>query len=169
MRGIGNDKKRRAIFDYHRVNSDFLILLETHSSPSCERIWENEWGGKAIYSHGTTNARGVAIFMSKKLFANISNIYIDSEGRLIIIDVQENDQIITLVAVYAPNEDKPEFFKCVAKVLRDRHEKKVIVGDFNLALDVEKDRKNTYSNNNNSRDEVLNIMEEFCLKDVWEN
>ena len=52
-RGISNDIKRRAIFDYHRCNADLLIMQETHSTPEIENVWENEWGGKTIFSHGT--------------------------------------------------------------------------------------------------------------------
>ena len=46
VRGIADSVKRRAIFDFHRKNADFLILQETHSVPEIESIWENEWGGK---------------------------------------------------------------------------------------------------------------------------
>ena len=36
-----------------------------------------------------------------------------------------------------------------------------------MTLDVEIDRLNTYSNNNRARDEILNIMDQYCMKDVW--
>ena len=160
-------KKRRAIFDFHRQNSDILILQETHSTPDCEEIWENEWGGKAIFSHGTSLARGVAILTSKEIYSIMSNIYIDLEGRYIIVDVMENDTKITLVALYAPNTDDPLFFQQIAKLLRDREEKKILIGDYNLTLDVEMDRLNTYCNNSRSLQEVENMMEEFCLRDIW--
>ena len=53
--------------------------------------------------------------------------------------------------------------------LRNRHENKIIIGDFNLTLNVELDRYNTYSNNTKSREVVEVMMEEFCLRDVWRN
>ena len=81
----------------------------------------------------------------------------------------EFEQTITVVALYAPNEDKPSFFTQIRKVLEERKQSKILIGDFNLTLDVELDRKNTYCNNNKARDEVLDIMDEFLLKDIWRN
>ena len=67
-----------------------LILQETHSSVEHETIWQNEWGGKVLFSHGTNKSRGIAVFMSNKLYATISNIYSSDDGRLIIFDIEEN-------------------------------------------------------------------------------
>ena len=166
-RGIASDKKRRALFDFHRVNVDILIILETHSNPNCETIWENEWGGKAIYAHGTSASKGVAIFTSKGIYKKCVNTIKDIQGRYIIFDLVEDEHIATFVAIYAPNQDDPQFYIEIAKELRNRQEHKIIVGDFNLTLDVELDRLNTYCNNNKARDEVLGMMEEFNLKDIW--
>ena len=44
---------------------------------------------------------------------------------------------------------------------------KIIGGDFNLTLDIDKDRLNTYSNNNNSKNKLLQIMEQNLLEDIW--
>ena len=79
-----------------------MIIQETHSSQESENVWENEWGGKAIYSHGSTAARGIAIFTTKEIYRNCSNIILSPEGRYIILDVKENDNIVTVAAIYAP-------------------------------------------------------------------
>ena len=167
IRGLSNPKKRRAVFDYYRVNADVLILQETHSSPQIENIWENEWGGKAIYAHGTSQARGIAILLSRKCQFTTSNILRDINGRYVIVDITEDEQTVTLVVVYAPNEDNPQFFRKISQELESRSEQKIIVGDFNLTLDVGIDRLNTYHNNNLARDEVLNMMEQYCLVEIW--
>ena len=41
------------------------------------------------------------------------------------------------------------------------------MGDFNLTLDVELDRLNTYSNNNRSAEVVKELMKTYYLEDVW--
>ena len=166
-RGVANETKRRAFFDYHRINADILVVQETHCTESQESIWTSEWGGKAIFSHGTNKARGIAVFTTKEMFTKIKNIYKDEEGRQIIFDLHEEDQYVTIAAIYAPNEDKPEFFKKLRQHLRNRLENKIIIGDFNLTLDVELDRKNTYCNNNRSKEELEDLMEEFMLQDIW--
>ena len=141
--------------------------METHSTPEIEKIWEAEWGGKIIFAHGSSQSRGIAILMSKQFYGKISNIVKCIEGRKIIVDIEEADQIITLVALYAPNSDSPDFFRDLAIELRKRQENKIIIGDFNLTLDIEMDRKNTYCNNNQSKDEIINLMDEFMLKETW--
>ena len=127
----------------------------------------NEWGGKILFAHGSSASKGIAICVKKQIFGNIKNVLTDIEGRYIIFDIEENSKIVTLVAIYAPNEDKPQFFQEITKLMRDRQENKIIVGDFNLTLNIELDRKNTYCNNNKAKEEVENIMDEFHLKDVW--
>ena len=142
-------------------------MQETHGSANVEQIWENEWGGKAIFSHGTSAARGIAIFVKKALYSSISNIFTDQEGRLIVFDIEVNEQKICLVAIYAPNEDKPMFFDNIEKLLEERCEHKVIIGDFNLTLDVNLDRENTYNNNNKAKQKVEELLDKYCLRDVW--
>ena len=127
----------------------------------------NGGGGKIILSHGTSSARGIGVFIRKELFSSISNIYVEEDGRLIAFDIEEGNYKITVVAIYAPNEDSPGFFRALGEILRERHEHKIIVGDFNLTMNVELDRLNTYHNNSKARNEVENLMVEFCLKDVW--
>ena len=34
-------------------------------------------------------------------------------------------------------------------------------------MNVELDRKNTYSNNNKAKEEILDLCEEYCMKDIW--
>ena len=123
MRGASDTKKRKSLLDHFRKNADILIMQESHSTTENENLWRNEWGGEVIFSHGTNMARGIAIFCTKTVYNCISNIYCDNEGRLIIFDVTESDKIITITAIYAPNEDKPMYFKNIRKMLQNRQEK----------------------------------------------
>ena len=131
----------RAIFDYHRKTASIIIMQETHSTIECESVWESEWGGKIIYAHGTSSARGIALLTTKEFYSRISNIYTSPDGRMIIVDICEFQQTITLVAIYAPNEDFPSFFKNIDQLIQERSEHKIIIGDYNLVLNVQKDRE----------------------------
>ena len=68
----------------------------------------------------------------------------DSEERFIIIDIKRDNKIVTLLNIYASNNENPTFFK---KVLTDSHllsldcEEIILEGDFNLVMDVQKDKK----------------------------
>ena len=165
MRGIANEQKRRVVFENLRKNADILVLQETHSSVNMVNLWKNEWGGDVYFSHGSTNSRGVAVFLKKGF--EIHNVLNDEDGRLIIFDIIENSVEITIAVVYAPNSDTPSFFTYLSSLLRNRCHNKIVIGDFNLVFDIDLDRLNTYNNNNRAREELLNIVEEFILKDVW--
>ena len=167
VRGLTDCVKRQKVFAAYRKLSDILIMQETHSTEECENIWRSHWGGEVIFSHGSSAARGIAVFFKKDIFKSVRNIYKDIEGRLIIFDLIQNDQRVTICALYAPNTDTPGFFQTVNVILRDRCENKIIVGDFNFTMSVDVDRLNTYHNNNKARDKVQDMMDEFCLKDVW--
>jgi len=57
----------------------------------------------------------------------------DPEGRFIIADVETEDRIMTLVSVYAPNEDNPTYFKHLTeKLCSFECDFIVFGGDFNL-------------------------------------
>ena len=167
MRGIQDKVKRKSLYENYRERADIIILQETHSTVDSEVIWRSEWGGDIIFNHGTTAARGVMVLLKKGFLKQCSSIYKCDDGRVIIFDYEENDVVITIVALYAPNQDTPVFFRSIRERIKTRSENKVIIGDFNLVLDVELDRKNTYNNNNKSLEEVQNIMDEFCMVDIW--
>ena len=167
VRGASNEVKRKMLYEYYRVNADIIIMQETHSEENTQGIWKSQWGGEIIFSHGTSTARGIAIFTTKEIYQDISNIWTDDNGRIIIIDILQKGTKITIAAIYAPNQDTPSFFQHIQDLLRNRSEHKIVIGDFNVTLDVEMDRLNTYCNNNKAKDKIEDIMDEFCLKDIW--
>ena len=65
VRGLQNDTKRRAIFQYCRERATIICLQETHSTPDIEQKWKLEWGGNILFSHGESNARGCCILIKK--------------------------------------------------------------------------------------------------------
>ena len=67
--------------------------------------------------------------------------------RYIICDLKVNGKYITLVNVYAPNEDDPDFFKSLAEHIEDFQKDEIVIGgDFSLVLDIEKDKKGGLAN-----------------------
>ena len=51
-------------------------------------------------------------------------------------------QILTLVNIYAPDNDNPTFFQnLLDQILSFECEEVIMKGDFNLVMDVQKDKK----------------------------
>ena len=110
VRGMRNGMKRRKIFRYLKMNkANICMLQETHSSIKDCNLWSSEWGNKCIYSHGETNARGVAILLDKAL--TIQEIRRDMDGRRLILKVEINNYSYCIANIYGNNEDKPEFLQ----------------------------------------------------------
>ena len=105
--------KRRQVFQYfQQKNYNIIFLQETHSSRKSGHFWRNEWGGgKILFSHGDTNARGVAILFARNLDIKIEKVQNDTNRRVISALISFNDQRVLLCNIYAPNEDDADFFK----------------------------------------------------------
>ena len=61
VNGLGDDRKRRKIFNYmkkHTFGKSVVFLQETHSTPKVEKLFEYQWRGNMLFSLGTSAAKG---------------------------------------------------------------------------------------------------------------
>ena len=117
------------------------MLQEGHCSQENSHLWATEWGYKSLFSSFSSSKAGVSILFNNNFDLQIMKTYIDS-GRFILCDLKINGKSITLRNIYAPNEDDLAFFKNRLDHLQDFQGDEIITGgDFNLVLDVEKDKK----------------------------
>lgn len=146
-----------------------IFLQETHSTKTLQRRWRNEWGGPVAFSHGTSNSRGVAILFNKSFNFQLMNTRADEEGRSLEVRIKYEDFLLTLVNVYAPNEDRPEFFRQLFHNLTQLDHKEIIFGgDLNLVLDLLQDKEGGRSQTHiNSQRIIKAYMEELELVDIW--
>ena len=110
--GIGDSIKRRKLFNYakkHTSSAGIVFLQETHSSEKNERLWVNQWGcGReaVIFSHGSSNAKGVLIAFRESLDYKILSVTHDSNGRFIIINTIIKGSPFMLINYYATIDEK---------------------------------------------------------------
>ena len=108
VRGLSNAKKRRETFNWLRNKKYSVYLLqEVHCSKEMEHFWLTEWGYKGIFSSLSSARAGVCILFNNNFAFDIQKYYSNPEGRYIIVDIKTEDQIITLLNLYAPNNDEP--------------------------------------------------------------
>ena len=68
VRGINNFRKRRSAFAWCKKQKVGLIFLqETHSTENHESQWMRDWGSQILFSHGSSDARGVAVLFKRGL------------------------------------------------------------------------------------------------------
>jgi len=80
-----------------------------------------------------------------------------------------NGTIFTLCNLYAPDEDKPEFFRDISNYLQDFQCDEIIIGsDFNLVMDINKNKKGGRPcTHKNSLEEVKSICATWNVLDIW--
>jgi len=61
-------------------------------------------GGKALFSRGSANSKGIMILIKTKLDCKFEKVIADKDGRYIIADILLNQIRIRLVTIYAPND-----------------------------------------------------------------
>ena len=111
VNGLAEHSKRNKVYRYIRNRKiDICVIQEMHSTVKQETIWSNQWGVEFIFSHWESNARGVMMLFRQNLEAKINKITKDTEGRVLIVDVMIDSALLTIMAIYAPNQDQPEFF-----------------------------------------------------------
>ena len=162
--------KRREIFRCLRMKKFAVYFLqEVHCTKDKEPLWSSEWGFPAIFTNFSCTSSGVCILFNNNFQFEIMTQFADPNGRFIIVDVKMVNRIMTLVNICAPNDDNPAFFKnLLSHLLSFNCDDIVLGGDFNLVLDVQKDKKGGNPvTHKNSLKEVQKIVNSLDLLDIW--
>ena len=168
--GLNSKEKRRDVFDYLKSKSyNIYCLQDTHFTEREESFIRNQWGGECIFNSFSSNQRGVAILFNNNFDYKINRIKKDDHGNLLCVDLDIEGKKITLVNLYGPNQDSPEFFTKVNECLENFNQQPVLItGDFNLVQNQHLDTYN-YCNINNpkAKEKVLEIIEMHNLTDPF--
>ena len=153
-RGLNSTKKRFDLFTLFKEKKvDVLCLQETHFTEEIEHKIYQQWEGVCFYSHGSSNSKGVAILLRKGLDIKVAECKKDNNGQFIALNISYENNSFILGNIYAPNSDKPDFFKNVFDKMKsfDNVHIFIICGDFNLVLDPSIDYENYKYNNHNEK------------------
>ncbi len=145
-------------------------MQETHLVNEESTKLQRDWVVKIFYSAYSTSQRGVCILIRKKVNITIHKQLSDREGRWVAISVDLFGSRGSLISIYAPNIDSPDFFVDICSVVKQLENTYVITGgDFNQvrdpALDKSKDTKVRLVHKSQLAIDVLE--EELGLVDIW--
>ena len=101
----------------------------------------------------------------------LHNVISDQQGRYIVLDISIFQQRCTLVTLYGPNTDSPEFFTNLTENLINwelSNQPIILCGDWNVVLNYHNDTIN-YSKeiNPKAQKSVLDLIDTFELGDVY--
>lgn len=170
VRGLNNTCKCKQVTHYlQRHQIDVAFLKEIHLRVQSKSTVARGWGEHQYFAGYSSYARGVAVFIHKRVPFREEEVYRDPEGRFVMVKGCMLEHTVLFVNIYAPNIDDSEFFNTVySHMLRLEADSIYLGGDLNLLLDPEMDSTTHGATNKpHARQAMLDIITQFDLIDAW--
>ncbi|VDI58973.1 Hypothetical predicted protein, partial [Mytilus galloprovincialis] len=166
MRNVVNLQRFLSIVQDRKFG--IVLLQETFWDDGFIQSMKHMYEGDIYYSNGTDGRQGVAVLVSKYYKDKIKCIYKDKQGRFIHVTYHENDTLVNLVSLYAPNvvSDRCNFFDFVIDYTKDL-DNLIIGGDFNTSLSVLDRGSKTCHMNDEPYRKLSKLMNDNNLYDIW--
>lgn len=136
-KGLNIPEKRRMLLDdLKRSNTDIAFIQETHFKTNRLPYLQNRHFPVAYHSmNPRAKSKGVSILISSKIPWQLQNSQVDPTGRYIFLKGLIGTVQVTIVTMYAPNEQQATFLRETLEKLNELREGQLIVGgDFNTPL-----------------------------------
>lgn len=168
-RGLQKIKKVKLVMNRIKIlQSKIVFLQETHLTHEDELKVRRTWKGKILSAPFTSQARGVMILIHNSIPLQIHKVMKDKAGRYLIIHGAILKEQLTLINIYAPNTDEPNFFQNLFLTMASLPGAYIMAGDFNCTLDPQKDKSSDVDQSHSrSRGVIHHFMKEMSLIDVW--
>ena len=168
--GLRANEKRSDVFNYLKSKSCHIYCLQdTHFTKDVEKSIRAQWGNDCLFSFGTSNSRGVAILFAKNIEYIVHDHISGSDGNFVIADLTVETTRITLINIYGPNKDAPDFFSNILLLAgKYKNDKVIWCGDFNVVQNPNLDCYNyLHLNNKKAQEKVCEIKSHFNLIDPF--
>ena len=173
-KGLADEEKKKDVFNWLRQKKlDIYCLQEAHiqNSKREQARWKSQWGYEAFFSSLDSKSCGVIILFNNTFEYVLHNAISDQQGRYIVLHISIFQQRCTLVTLYGPNTDSPEFFTNLKENLINwelSNEPIILCGDWNVVLNYHNDTIIYLKENNpNAQKSVLELINTFELGDVY--
>lgn len=137
VKGVNEPVKRGKMLSHIKsLKADVIFLQETHLKNDAHNKLRCRWVNQVYHSTFSAKARGVAILIKKGVPFRQTSTIADKNGRYILVTGEMHSTPITLLNIYGPNYDDPEFYRKVFSLIPDTANANLIIGgDLNLVLD----------------------------------
>lgn len=143
VKGLGSPIKRKKIISQlKKLHCSIAMIQETHMTEKEHLKLKREWVDQVFSSSfESSRKRGVAIVLHKSVYFSHIQTTTDKKGRYVMVKGTTGGTKITLLNLYAPNEDSGDFFKTIGALLAKKAEGIILIGgDFNCVLRQNMDR-----------------------------
>lgn len=166
VRGLNTDEKRKKIYSWlYEKKIDIALLQETHFVQKYECKYNTGWKGKTFHAYSdSVFSRGVTILFRENLDIKVMNFKKSLDGRKMLLNVDINGEIFSIINVYAPNilNNRHIFFTKLKSFIEKNclNDNIILCGDFNCQINDTSDK---------SLHVLKNIMNKFNLIDFWKS
>ena len=172
-RGLNNDSNRKKLFLWLQEQKlDIIMLQETFCTDKLEPFLKNEWKGQIFLGNtDSSHSRGVAVLFKDNFDGTVLNTYTSNDGRIVIVNIQLYDEIISVCSIYAPSieTERINFFGNLTTTLRTHCmniENIIFAGDLNTCLrDI--DRLPNLGRHDRSSRILVDLIKTCKLNDLW--
>ena len=168
--GLGDKNKRKDLLNLLKSRKYSICMLQdTHFTDTEEIFIRSQWGYECFFSNYNSQSRGVAILINNTFEFKVNNIERDDNGNLLILSCKICNKNVKLISIYGPNRDNPAIYQDLGnRMSKYENDLFILAGDFNLILNPDIDSFNYVNlNNQNARDQVINLMTNYNLIDCW--
>jgi len=169
--GLADKRKRFDVLNYLKAKDAMIYCLQdTHLVKDFDYSIEMEWSRHCLFSYLNSQSRGVTILFNNKFDYTIHDVKTDSNGNYVVIDITFNDKRFTLCSIYGPNNDSPDFYYNIKKIIQSYgNANYILCGDWNMVIDPKLDTYNyLHINNPKARKVMLEIIkDDLGLIDPW--
>ena len=168
-RGLGSQQKRRDVMSYiKQLGHHIVFLQETHLTPASAARLNLLWPGRCYHACKNYNSRGTSILMRSNVNHEVIAEEYCPEGNFVILVCKINGNVYTLINIYGPNRDCPEFFADIDRRIDGLPQENIIIGgDFNFVIDFKVDSNYLSQNNPRARNAYVELAEKYSLVDIW--
>ena len=171
VRGLNNVSKRISLFKWVEDKKiDIACLQETFCKQSFQNMFDNSCTGKVFHAFSdSSHSRGVCIILRKSLNYTVLNQHKSIDGRRLLLNIDINGEIYTIVNLYAPNviKDRINFLKkntTWIKQYASSSDRLIICADMNCCMN----RMDRNGENGDKSNAHLNMLcKALKVNDVW--
>lgn len=167
-RGLMNGVKFEKVKELCR-DEDVILLQETNWKESVMEDFKKRWEGELFFNNNEGKmGGGVAMLIRNDRGVRAKQMYNDTKGKCMAVEIKMEEDDFILVNVHAPNEDveKKKYFNVIAELM-EKWKRVIIAGDFNTVLSKMDMANGMVFKSDGGRKELMSLMEEKNMIDVW--
>jgi exonuclease III len=137
--GLQQPEKRQRLIQWS-IQQQYIVNARNYFFTNVLNQLMQDFEGSLYQSHGTSNLRGVAIWIKKNIEFKLIDEYKENEGRLLLIYVEINNAIYIIINIDAHNNMSKTntFFKQVDRFIKEHIIGQIIpAGDYDILSKID--------------------------------